>query len=67
MHDGDEPVVIERWVTIAEVADHLGLPVSGARRLLRVWGVPRQRWGHRIVRYRLSEVDEILGGATIDE
>jgi predicted DNA-binding transcriptional regulator AlpA len=56
----------ERWVSIEVVAAHLGLSVAGARRLARALDLPRRKWGHRTVRYRLGEVDAVLGQLSLD-
>jgi len=47
----------ERWITLAEVADHLQIAEETVHRWIRRKGMPSHRLG-RHWRFKISEVDE---------
>ena len=47
----------ERWVSVQDVADHLGVAKDTVYRWIEERGLPAQRAG-RLFRFMLSEIDE---------
>ncbi len=47
----------ERWVSVEEVASHLGVAKDSIYRWVERRGLPTHRVG-RLLRFRLSEIDE---------
>ena len=56
----------ERWVSVQEVADHLGVNKDTIYKWIEVRGLPAHRVG-RLWKFRLGEVDEwVHSGAAAD-
>ena len=58
----------EPWVSVDEVASHLGVAKDSVYRWIEKKGLPAHRMG-RLWKFRISEVDEwvLAGGAADDE
>lgn len=52
-------------ITLAQVAERLGVSVSYCRTLLRRLDVPRIELGYRTLRFRQSDVDAAIARATV--
>jgi excisionase family DNA binding protein len=50
-----------RWATLPELAEYLQISMVTARRLITRGTIPGYRFGNRIIRVDLNEVDDILG------
>mgnify|MGYP000402314466 CR=1 FL=1 len=55
----------ERWVDVDEVARHIGVRRESIYRWIDKKGFPAHRAG-RLLRFKLSEVDEWMRGAATD-
>ena len=57
----------EPWVSVEEVAKHLGVAKDSVYRWIESRGLPAHRMG-RLWKFRISEVDEwVLAGGAADE
>jgi excisionase family DNA binding protein len=57
----------EPWVSVDEVASHLGVAKDSVYRWIEKKGLPAHRMG-RLWKFRISEVDEwVLGGDAADD
>jgi excisionase family DNA binding protein len=60
-------VKTEPWVSVQEVAKHLGVAKDSVYRWIESRGLPAHRMG-RLWKFRLSEIDEwVLAGGAADE
>jgi len=54
-----------KYLSIPQVAEHLGIGVETVRKLIRDGDIPIIRWGYRTLRIDSSKLDEVIAALTI--